>query len=352
MNVGSILSRRLQIGSGLAHLDCWRPQPQLTVVTPHLPNDLPAGERDAAQPKLLMDLLLAEQCDEYALWYTTPMTLDATRDLCPLAVVYDCANASEETGATPEWRRMRALELLRSADLVFASSHQVYQAKRLQHSRVFAFPSSVDAAHFARAQCPQPDPDDQRAIPHPRIGYFGALDARLNAPLLFALANVRPRWSFILIGPVVGIDPGVLPWRPNIHYLGVKPYADLPRYLAGWDIAMLPFAQNPAARVSAPTQPLEYLAGAKPTVSAAIPDVIRRYGDDGPVTIADWPAEWVWAIEDILSSSPTRYAEWLAEADRAVSYSSWASVWQEMRSLLDGAVAQRRAALANGREHA
>jgi len=344
-----------QIGSWSAHLTSWRPQPHLTVVVPHLPNDLPASERGAAQQALLLEYLRAEQCDDYALWYTTPLALAATRDLRPLAVVYDCHHTTDADGDAPipsDLLHRQAIELLSCADLVFTDGQQAYQAKRLQHGRVFLFPGSVDAAHFARARQRQPEPDDQRALPHPRIGYFGALDTRLNASLLAALAAARPSWNFILMGPVVDRDPHLLPKQPNIHYLGAKPYEELPRYLAGWDVAMLPFALNEATRRSSPSQPLEYLAATIPTISTPIPDVIRRFGDAGPVVIAEWPAEWAWAIEDLLNGSPARSAEWLGEAERAVASSSWASVWQEMRSLVDGAIAMRRAALSDERTRA
>src|SRR4028119_1290728 len=103
-----------------------------------------------------------------------------------------------------------------------------------------------------------------------------------------------------MIGPVVKIDPAVLPRRENIHYLGGKDYKELPAYLAGWDLAMLPFARNESTRFISPTKTPEYLAAGKPVVSTSIRDVVRPYGQEGLVRIADEPAEFIAAVEGLL----------------------------------------------------
>ena len=100
-------------------------------------------------------------------------------------------------------------------------------------------------------------------IPHPRIGFFGVIDERLDRDLVAEVARQRPDWQLILVGPVVKIDPESLPRAPNIHYLGGKKYDDLPRYIANWDAAMMPFARNEATRFISPTKTPEYLAAGK-----------------------------------------------------------------------------------------
>src|SRR5690606_4755290 len=135
-------------------------------------------------------------------------------------------------GAPPEMVG-RERHLLARADLVFTGGRSLYEAKRDRHPRVFCFPSSIDASHFARARAARQDPADQAPIGRPRLGFFGVVDERMDADLVAALAEARPDWQLVMIGPVVKIDPAILPRRPNIHWLGPKKYAELPAYLAG-----------------------------------------------------------------------------------------------------------------------
>src|SRR5690606_28943889 len=103
-----------------------------------------------------------------------------------------------------------------------------------------------------------------------RIGYAGVIDERIDLVLLDQVARARPDYQFVMLGPIAKIDPATLPQRGNIHYLGSKKYADLPRYLAGWDVAMMPFALNDATRFISPTKTPEYLAAGRRVVSTAI----------------------------------------------------------------------------------
>ncbi len=152
--------------------------------------------------------------------------------------------------------REREAELLARADLVFTGGQSLYEAKRGQHDRVYPFPSSVDMAHFRQARTPGRDPADQQDIPRSRLGFYGVLDERLDLDLLAAVADTRPDWRLVIVGPPARpkFDPALLPRWANIHYLGPKPYAELPAYLAGWDAALLPFARNDTTRFISPTK--------------------------------------------------------------------------------------------------
>ena len=242
--------------------------------------------------------------DDYVLWYYTPMALDASRHLAsPRAVVYDCMlELSAFRGAPPDLI-VREAELLGRATLVFTGGQSLYEAKCRQHPRVYPFPSSVDVDHFAAARRALTDPADQEPIPRPRLGFYGVIDERLDLDLLLALATIRPSWHIVMVGPVAKIDADDLPARPNIHYLGMKGYAELPLYLSGWDVALLPFARNEATRYISPTKTPEYLAAGRPVVSTSIRDVVRPYGDQGLVRIADTPGDMVLAVEAALSEN-------------------------------------------------
>jgi UDP-galactopyranose mutase len=231
-------------------------------------------------------------------------------------------------------------KLFERADLVFTGGHSLYEAKRHQHRNVYAFPSSIDAPHFAQARSAATEPEDQRDIPRPRLGFFGVIDERMDIELLDAVAQARPDWQLVIIGPVVKIDPDDLPRRANIHYLGGKSYAELPAYLAGWDVALLPFARNDSTRFISPTKTPEYLAAGRAVVSTSIRDVVRPYGELGLVHIADTPAEFVEAVEKAMGENA---AARMRKVDDFLGQTSWDQTWGRMNELVEDAVAARRA---------
>jgi UDP-galactopyranose mutase len=210
---------------------------------------------------------------------------------------------------------------------------------------VHAFPSSIDHEHFLRARTALAGPDGadlQAAIPHPRLGYFGVIDERMDLDLLAAVAEARPDWQLILLGPVVKIDPASLPRLPNLHFLGMKTYQELPAWLAGWDVALMPFALNESTRFISPTKTPEYLAGGRPVVSTPIRDVVRPYGEMELVEIAGDAETFISAVERLLALDPRQRAVWLRRVDEFLAQSSWRQTWQQMSDLVDEAVAARR----------
>jgi glycosyltransferase involved in cell wall biosynthesis len=290
----------------------------VTVVTPHLPPG--AGSSDL---RILLDCLLS-RIDAFIAWYYTPMALEFSAHLRPVATVYDCMDELSAFQGAPAGMRELEGALLSRADLVLTGGRSLYEAKRLLHPNVHECPSSVDVPHFARARGRLPEPTDQGRVPQPRIGFFGVLDERLDRDLLDAVAARSPGWHFVMVGPVAKINPKDLPSRPNIHYLGPKSYDDLPGYIAGWDVAMLPFARNEATRFISPTKTPEYLAAGRPVVSTSIPDVVRPYGDEGLARIADTPDLFLAAIRDALSDPAGR---WLPQADAFLANMSWDATW-------------------------
>jgi glycosyltransferase involved in cell wall biosynthesis len=308
----------------------------LTVVRPHLPAGEPAESLIAP---LLRGLLDERTTDDPVLWYYTPMALPWTDGIRPAGVVYDCMDElSAFRGAPPGLVALEA-ELLDRADLVFTGGRQLFEAKRARSARVHCFPSSVDLAHFGQARVPQRDPSDQAPIPHPRLGYFGVIDERIDLDLVREVATRRPEWQVVLVGPIAKVDPAAIPALPNVHHLGPKPYEDLPAYLAGWDVALMPFAHNEATRYISPTKTPEYLAGGRPVISTSIRDVVEPYGRERLVRIADTAAATVEAIEATLAGDdPTR----IRRADALIARQSWDRTWAAMGRLLDGVLETRR----------
>ena len=305
------------------------------VVVPHVADGDDVTE---VLRNLLNEFFVQQQIQNYALWFYTPMHLPWTRHLKPLAVVYDCMDElSAFKGAPPELGE-REMELLRWADLVFTGGLSLYEAKRQQHHSIFAFPSSIDTPHFARARTLTTEPEDQAGIPGVRLGFFGVIDERMDLSLIASVAAARPNWHLVMIGPVVKIDPAELPRMSNIHYLGMKSYDELPAYLAGWDIAMLPFARNDSTRFISPTKTPEYLAAGLPVVSTSINDVIRPYGEAGVVHIADTAEEFIAAVEKGLAEDATQR---LRLVDSMLSQTSWSRTWGRMAELLEDVVKRR-----------
>lgn len=303
------------------------------VLVPRLPWGLEPSRRNEAIRTLLDTHLARLGVDDLLLWYYTPMSLAFSDHLQPRAVIYDCMDElSAFHGAPPELVE-RERELLAWADVVFTGGHSIWEAKRELHNNAHAFPSSVDIAHFARAREQQADPVDQASIGTPRLGFYGVIDERFDIDLLSNLAMRRPQWQFVMLGPVVKIDPASLPNHANIHYLGSKTYDELPQYLAGWDVALMPFAMNESTRFISPTKTPEYLAGGCMVVSTPIADVVRRYGDSGLVLIAATVEEFIAACEHALVLSADREIL-LADADRILGDMSWDQTQASMQEMI------------------
>lgn len=309
---------------------------RLKVVVPHIPHGTPHQEVLAYLRRTVDQLIESERIAEYVAWYYTPMALDFSDHLTPKYTVYDCMDElSAFLGAPRELIDMEA-KLMTRADQVFTGGYSLYEAKRTRHAHAHAFPSSIDFKHFALARnratdSVQADPADQATIPHPRIGFSGVIDERFDVQLLRELANRRPEWQFVLLGPIVKIDPATLPKNDNIHYLGMKNYKELPTYFGGWDVAMLPFALNASTRYISPTKTPEYLAAGLPVVSTPIRDVVRTYGEPGFVQIAATVDAFDVAIEKALNK--THPTNWDA-IDQFLSEHSWDKTWEGMANCI------------------
>ena len=307
----------------------------VTVAVPHVPEAFSDHQRELVQRQLLDEFMDREQVVDYLLWYYTPMAIGFTRHLSPRAIIFDCMDELSAFKGASALLTEREAELMRCSSLVLTGGHSLYEAKRHQHPNIHPFPSSVDIAHFAQARVSTSEPPDQATLPRPRLGYFGVIDERMDMPLLAGLASARPDWHIVMVGPVVKIDAEALPRHTNIHYLGPKRYEDLPQYIAGWDVALMPFARNEATRYISPTKTPEYMAAGKPVVSTSIRDVVRPYGQRGLVRIADDVASFVQACTEAMAEDT---AERVSRADGFLRHTSWDNTWTRIRALIEEAV--------------
>jgi UDP-galactopyranose mutase len=330
-------------GNCSMRLDVREADPGVHVVVPYLPEGLKSEIAiNAVMKDLTRQLFLAHGINEYVFWYYTPMALSFTDHFNPVAAVYDCMDELSAFKGSHSQLPALVKELFQYVDLVFTGGQSLYEAKRGQHPAVYAFPSSIDASHFGKARKAVADPEDQAHIPHPRLGFFGVIDERFDVALLDEVAVKRPDWHFVMIGPVVKIDPDALPKHPNIHYLGGKKYSELPEYLASWDIALLLFARNESTRYISPTKTPEYLAAGKPVISTSIRDVVRPYGELNLVEIADTADVLIRAAEKLLSLE--NRSEWLRKVDAFLENISWDKTWAHMSRLIDEVIDRRRPA--------
>jgi UDP-galactopyranose mutase len=304
------------------------------VATPWVAPDQDEVVVESQQARLLDELVSALPTSVQVAWFYTPMALAFAASLHAEVTVFDSMDElSAFCGASP---RLPLLErrLLRRADLVFAGGHSLHRAKSRLHPRVHLFPSSVDVPNFHRAREAIAEPLDQAGLPHPRLGFHGVVDERMDLGLLAAIADRRPAWQVVIVGPVAKLDPASLPQRRNLHWLGQKPYASLPSYLSGWDVGLMPFALNEATRYISPTKTPEFLAAGVPVVSTPVGDVVHDWGRDGLVEIASGADAMVRAVERLLTQPKQA---WLTRVDQRLRRMSWDATWARMQSLMQDA---------------
>ncbi len=305
------------------------PEDGVIALRPRVPH---GWDREAVEAGLreLLDLLVATSVPvDPVLWFYTPMMLGFSDHLRAETVVYDCMDELSAFAFADPLLVEREAELIRRADVMFTGGYSLYEAKRDRHDAIHPFPSAVDVDHFAAARGAIAEPADQAAIAGPKLGFYGVIDERIDLALIDAVAAARPDWQFVMIGPVVKIDPAALPQRANIHWFGGRHYAALPAYLSGWSAALMPFAINDATRFISPTKTPEYLAAGRPVVSTPITDVKRHYGAiDGVAIAADAPA-FIAACEAALALPPA--GAWRDEADRLLAETSWDRTFAGMK---------------------
>ncbi|HEV7610693.1 MAG TPA: NAD(P)-binding protein [Steroidobacteraceae bacterium] len=310
------------------------PRANVIVCTPRTPFDSP-GFHDQQLPALqsLIEGLTAghDLLDPIA-WLYTPMALPLVSGLHPRAIVYDCMDELAAFKNAPRQLLQREHALLKTADFVFTGGPSLYRAKQARHPSVHCFPSSVDRTHFASARDTSNEISAQRAIPHPRLGFFGVIDERLDIGLIDRLALAHPEWQLIMVGPIVKIDPALLPSHPNVHYFGQQPYEALPHFLAGWDVCLLPFALNDATRFISPTKTLEYMAAGKPIVSTPVEDVAKPHGHVVGIGEGD---RFIELCELALRETPEERSRRQVRMQAVVEATSWDKTASEMQMLIE-----------------
>ncbi|WP_207421744.1 glycosyltransferase family 1 protein [Desertivirga brevis] len=323
---------------GESYLSISKREDKLWVLVPHVQSGLSKKESVNLQKLMLKSFLKDKSLSDFIFWYYTPMALEFSREYFPNLTIYDCMDELSAFKNAPAELTYLEKELLTRADAVFTGGHSLYEAKKHQHQNIHPFPSSIDKKHFAQARNQMEQPADQTGITGKKLGFYGVIDERFDYKLIGEAATARPDWNFILIGPTVKINPEILPKNQNIHYLGGKSYNELPAYLSGWDLALIPFLLNESTRYISPTKTPEYLSAGIPVVSTPIRDVVKPYGKLNLVSVVSNSTEFIAAAEAELNKPKE---EWLKRVDDFLSTKSWDQTWSDMMDVIRNAMGRK-----------
>ena len=300
---------------------------------------------DAMRRELLDEALrgpLKGKFERAVQWFYDPMAVESHlgRHGC-VATVYDCMDELSQFKFAPPELISRERRLLFNADVVFAGGRKMAQSKHRYNSNTHFYGCGVDVAHFGKARAAStPIPDDIAHLSGPILGYFGVVDERLDYELIAQLADARPDWNVVMVGPTAKVDPADLPQRPNLHWMGGRPYEQLPAYTKAFDVCLMPFALNEATEYINPTKALEYMATATPIVSTAVPDVCSNFAS--VVKIASSPAEFVEMCREQVEQ-PDGLA--VSRGLKMAGENTWEAIVAKLEGHIDKAIRQRSQAV-------
>jgi glycosyltransferase involved in cell wall biosynthesis len=259
-------------------------------------------------------------------WFTIPHPFSLAKRLGECLTVYYCTDDySAMPGVNREAVRAMDDELTRKADVIFATAESLVELKRPLNANTYFSPHGVDTELFGRAQDPmQPIPADVADLPHPIVGFFGLIEHWIDLELIDYLASRRPQWSFLMIGrTAVPIEK--LPQRPNIHFIGRRPYIDMPSYGKQFDVAIIPFLLSEVILHANPLKLREYLAMGVPVVAISTPE-IDKFADI--IETARSREEFLEKLDMVVARPPDPAA--VERRLTRVASASWESRLQEV----------------------
>jgi glycosyltransferase involved in cell wall biosynthesis len=270
--------------TGFIRLHSPEGHPNVTVCETHLPASRWSDGRfiDRERRRLLRNTLaneLAGRFDDAILWFNDPMAVTAFAGyLDESLIVYDCMDELSQFKGAPPALIEREYELLEVADVVFCGGRKMRDKRVRINPNSHFYGTGVDCRHFGSARSPSLAVDSAiAALRGPVLGYFGVVDERIDYELLAALADADPTWHVVMVGPTAKVDPAQFPRRSNLHFLGGRPYAQLPAITKGFSVCLMPFALNEATEYINPTKALEYMAAGRPVVSTALDEVKSNF---------------------------------------------------------------------------
>ncbi len=274
-------------------------------------------------------------------WVYHPGYGDAVDLLPRRLLVYDCVDdyaAFPEYAADAEWLTRREEALCRKSDVVFTTSKTLLELRKPLNPETYLVENVGDAAHFAKAFADETRvPAEASGLKRPVIAFVGAVSAyKLNLEWMVHAAKARPEWTFLVIGPVGLADPDTnvqtLRQLPNVRITGMKPYDELPAWLKGVDVTVIPYNINRYTASVFPIKFFEMLATGKPVVISPLPSLEGYFGD---VLVARDAPGFVAACEDALRDTVEARAHRVALAQK--------NSWEKRVAELSGHVERRLA---------
>jgi glycosyltransferase involved in cell wall biosynthesis len=252
-------------------------------------------------------------------------------------VVYDCMDELSQFTGAPRQLIDNEKRLMQFADVIFTGGFEMGEKRKKIHDNVHIFGCGVEFSHFNKAADPKTNiPPDIDFMARPILGWFGVVDERVDYAMVGEMARARPEWSFAMVGPVVKVDPNLLPHSPNLFWMGRRDYQQLPHYCAAFDVCMMPFAMNASTQYINPTKGLEYMATGKPVISTPVKDVVRQWSDI--CHIVRHTDEFLAAADQVLRNPDKARLEKGLQLAKA---SSWENTVQTMQRLIKEAVGRK-----------
>jgi len=323
-----------QVLPGLEVLDVWTPWLNFVGSAHRLRRGLEFEHR----VKVVGRWLEQQGIKDAVLWVYHPGYGDTVARIPHSLIVYDCV---DEYTAFPEFRHAKAWiaererSLCKVAGVVACTAPSLYESKKeLAPGRTHFVHNVGDAAHFEQAQAASTTvPADIASLPRPVVGFIGAVsDYKLNLDWMLHLSAARPAWSVVLIGPTGISDPstdvGKLRARPNVHLLGHRSYEQLPSYLKGFDVAVIPYRLNDYTNGVFPIKFFEFLASGRPVVVSPLP-AVRDYWS--AVRVADTAESFVQACDAALAEDDAEARQKRIELARL---NSWDSRVEKLTALM------------------
>lgn len=275
------------------------------------------------------------------LWLNSPLAARFIGQFGELLSVY---NAVDEWSLHPKFAPIKSLlehssaMIDKKADIVFAVSDRLVDAFSRGHARAILIPNGVDMAEYEMPD--RPEPEDLFRIKHPRVGYVGFMQERFDVTLLGQIAERTPDISYVLAGEVFTpkhFEP--LKKHQNIYFLGPKNKREVPAYIKGFDVCMMPHRIDEFTSAMNPIKLYEYLAAGKPTISTPVPGLDRFRG---VVEFAHDAESFVHLINNaLLDTRETRQSERIKFA-RA---NSWSNRVNEIIEIIDSSISETPANL-------
>lgn len=262
----------------------------------------------------------------------TPLSQALIRDVYPAFVVYYCAN--DMAGSSAAVRKLRPWEdlLFKQANLVFVISESIRERASVYSKQVYSFPPGVDFAKFDKARENANIPEDLESLPRPIVGYVGSLSGVLDQDLLISMAERLPSVTFVLIGPKY-TDVKRLESSKNIKLMGEKPHDQIPAYIKGFDVALIPYVRTSYTDSVYSCKLNEYLSMGIPVVSAGLKEVKHfndRYG--GIVDIADTREDFIRKVELAISDKKNNNA---ASRIEIAKNNSWDERFSQLSAVVE-----------------